>query len=573
MNQIDEKSLNFGKYRRKSSVPEDKQVQSLENQERELSEFGEKNDLNILKDWAEEKSAFKVGREKFEDMMNSIEKGEINALLVVHPNRIARNTIDAARIIDAMDRKKLLCVRSPHRVYFNTSIDKMLLALEFIFSKKDSDDKSDFVKTGQKTKALKGYPHGLAALGFTNDKTEEKGNRKWLVDEIRLPMVKDLLDKFLTGTWSGGKLLKYAREELKLTTPKHKKLGGKLIVRSMLYTMLANTVYAGFFFQNGARYELNDNLPRLITEEQHYRIKQLLRRRKSPKIKNHMLVFSGFVKSPAGEFVGQDVKFQVICDCRFKFAYMNKDTCPKCGKLIDDIENTTYLEYRKFYNVKRKKSGLKTRSINEYELQDYLLDYFQENIQLSPALAEWSRKYIHELHDKEIEKNQVVAKLEGNKVEEAIRRKKNIIQLMADEQMTPEDGKYTLDELNKIIASKDSVKPTTNWLSKANEIIDLNLEFASVMKSDNTQAKREVLSRLGSNLIWNEEKLSICNAKWLDTLIHGLKLAKTKNPRFEPRNIVDTSSSNSDFSSISIPLLRTWDNVRKAIIEENQQYL
>ena len=38
--------------------------------------------------------------------------------------------------------------------------------LEFIVSKKkkDSDDKGDSVIEGQTTKALKGYPHGVATL-------------------------------------------------------------------------------------------------------------------------------------------------------------------------------------------------------------------------------------------------------------------------------------------------------------------------------------------------------------------------------------------------------------------------
>ncbi len=546
----------FGIYCRKSSDTEDKQVQSIETQERELEDFKDRNSLLVKRRWREEKSAFKIGREFFADLIDSINKSEVNALLVIHPNRIARNPIDGATIIDAMDRGKLLCVRTPTRTYLNTSIDKMMLGLEFLFSKRDSDDKSVLVKNGQKTKALKGYPHGLSALGFTNDKTEERGNRKWLVDEIRLPFVKELLSMFLTGTWSGNKLTKYAREVQRFTTPKHKKLGGKLIVRSMIYTMLANPIYSGFFFQNGVRYELNQCLPRLITESQHSRIIQLLRRKHSPKVKSHSLAFSGFVRSPKGECIGQDVKFQVICDCKLKFAYMHKEACPKCGKLIDDIENPKYLEYRKFYNVPRKKAGLKTHSVDESKLQDFVLNYFKENIQISPALAKWSKNHLHELKDKEIERDRAMALNEKGKAEEAEKRKRKILQLMADEQITAEDGKDMIAELNQIISSKNNLEIKSSWFDKANEIIDLNLEFVAILKSDDVQAKRRVLGKLGSNLIWDEEKISICNTKWMDALISGLKEAKTKNPRFEPENIVDTSSSNSDFSPISISLLR-----------------
>ena len=67
-----------------------------------------------------------------------------------------------------------------------------------------------------------GVPHGVASLGFLNDRTEEKGNRNWMVDEKRLWKIKKLFELFLTGTYSAGKLYKYAIEELKLETVKRR---------------------------------------------------------------------------------------------------------------------------------------------------------------------------------------------------------------------------------------------------------------------------------------------------------------------------------------------------------------
>lgn len=555
-NTIDEKELVFGIYCRKSSDSEDKQVQSNETQERELEELALKMGLNIRFILKEEKSAFKTGRERFAEVMKAINTGQINALLVIHPNRIARNPIDAASIVDAMDRKQLLCVRTPSKMYFNNSIDKMVLGLEFLFSKRDSDDKSVFVKNGQKTKALKGYPHGVAAIGFLNDKTEEKGNRKWLVDEIKFPIVQKMIHMFLTGTWSANRLGRYVREELKLTTPKHKRIGGALVAISRVHEMLKDPIYAGFFYQAGQRYDLNDNLPRIITEDQHYKILRMLSSRNIPKTKTHITTYTGFVQSPEGDFVGPDMKFQVICDCKKKFAYSNKTDCPQCGKLILEIDKPKYLEYVYYYNVARRKNHLKTKSVSEVDLKDYVVDYVRENLQLSPALVEWSKKYLHELKDQEIEVQRSVSSQAKDEAETAEKRKRKIIQMMADEAISSQDGRIALQELNKTITSGNARKIDAHWFETAIDVADLTKEFVDIMESDDVNSKRAMLSRFGSNLIWNEEKVSISNTKWMNVLVEGLKEAKRKNPRFEPRNIVDTSDSNEDFASVRPNLLR-----------------
>ena len=290
-NNLDTSKLNYIIYCRKSSEGEDKQVQSLETQLRELKEHAEKHGLNVIEIISESKSAHSTGRTGFDRMMELIRTGKANAILVIRANRISRNPIDAGYVISLMDEKKLLYIKTPNSTCYTTSsTDKMMIALELIFSKKDSDDKGDMVKEGQKTKALKGFPHGVATLGFLNDKSEEKGNRKWLVDKTRLNSIKILLEMFLTGTYSAGKLHKYAVEVLKLTTVKRKKLGGELITMSRIYDILKDPIYAGFFFYDGERYELDKSLPRLITEEQHIRIKNILARKNIPKTKTHETV-------------------------------------------------------------------------------------------------------------------------------------------------------------------------------------------------------------------------------------------------------------------------------------------
>lgn len=557
-NNLDTTKLNYVIYCRKSSEGEDKQVQSLETQLRELREHAEKNKLNIVEIISESKSAFKIGREGFNKMTELIRTGKANAILVIRGNRISRNSIDAGYIISLMDEKKLLYIRSPHSTcYTGSSTDKMMLALELIFSKKDSDDKGDMVKEGLKTKALKGLPSGVATLGFLNDKTEEKGNRKWLIDKERLGVIKILFEMFLTGTYSAGKLHRYAIKELKLTTVKRKKIGGALITLSRIYEILKDPIYAGFFFQGGVKYELDNSLPRLITEDQHNKVKALLAKKNIPKAQHNEATFAGFIQSDKGDFMGQDVKFQLICDCKKKFCYLNKANCPKCGKEIAQLENPKYLVFTYYYNVKRKKMYLGYKSISEKDITKKLLGFVDENLNFSQELAEWSKKYITELKDKEI--NDSVFRKQKQEVDksEYENKKTRLRQMLRDEQITNEEYKTDLEDLNKKYAVVDDKKEAVDWYSKMNEIVDLTLCTKEILEKGTMQAKRNILSKLSSNLVWNEEKLSIYNSKAINKLVEGIKGIRERNPKFEPKNCVVWKGLNEKTDEFS-PVFSTW---------------
>src|SRR5687768_7176628 len=91
-------------YARKSSEAEDKQILSIESQLRELSDVAKKYQVHVIGTYFESKSAKELGREKFADMVENIEKGIACGILTWHPDRLSRNAIDSATIIDLIDR-------------------------------------------------------------------------------------------------------------------------------------------------------------------------------------------------------------------------------------------------------------------------------------------------------------------------------------------------------------------------------------------------------------------------------------------------------------------------------------
>ncbi len=558
---LDTSKLNYIIYcRRSSEEGEDKQVQSLETQLRELTEHAKKNNLKIVDIISESKSAFKVGREGFDKMMNLIRTGKADALLVIRANRISRNPIDAGYVISLMDEKRLLYIRTPNSTcYTSSSSDKMMIAFELIFSKKDSDDKGDMVKEGQKTKALKGLPHGIASLGFLNDKTEEKGNRKWMVDKPRLEAIKILMDMFLTGTYSAGKLHKYAVNDLKLTTVKRKKIGGELIAFSRIYTILKDPIYAGFFFYGGERYELDKSLPRLITEAQHIKIKNILAKKNIPKIKHHKTTYSGFITSDKNEFVGQDVKFQVICDCKKKFAYSSKTECPFCGVKIDKMENPKYLEYILHYNVKKKKAFERYKTISEEKIKEEIFKSIVNNLSFSEDIVKWSKKYIHEMKERELSEKITISQRKNERKVEFENKKAKLRSMYRDGKFTESEYEEDCTRLETEYADTNKNLEGVDWYSRLMEITDITESIATVLNSDDVEAKRRLLARLSSNLIWDEENLSIINQKEINALINGVKRLKSIYPKFEPKNYVVNKGSNektSEFSPVFSSLLR-----------------
>ena len=92
-----------------------------------------------------------------------------------------------------------------------------------------------------------------------------------------------------------------------------------------------------------------------------------------------------------------------------------------------------------------------------------------------------------------------------------------------------------------------------------NEIVDLTICAKEVIEKGSFQAKRNIMSKLGSNLVWNEEKLSIYNSIAINKLVNGIKGARALSSKFEPKNFLAIKHSNektSEFSPVFSTLLR-----------------
>src|SRR3989344_9363723 len=199
--------LIYFKYRRKSSEEEDQQALSIEAQERELSDYALKCNLEVLDVLSSEtKSAHKPGREIFNEMLESIERGEANAILCWKLDRLARNALDGGKIIWLMDEGKLKQIDTPSKTFKNTADDKFLMSIEFGMSKKYSDDLSDNVKRGIRQKYERGEYPNLAPIGYLNIRNHGLSNIE--PDPESTSLIRKTFQEYATGKYSLGQMTK-----------------------------------------------------------------------------------------------------------------------------------------------------------------------------------------------------------------------------------------------------------------------------------------------------------------------------------------------------------------------------
>lgn len=147
--EIDLKTLKYVLYLRKSTEDEGRQIRSIKDQERDCKELANRLGLNIVATISEQRSAKKPNnRPEFTNMLKRIRLKEFDAMIAWHPDRLARNMVEAGKIIHMLDTSIIKDIRFYSHQFSNDANGKMLLGMLFVFSKHYSDDLSSKVTRG-----------------------------------------------------------------------------------------------------------------------------------------------------------------------------------------------------------------------------------------------------------------------------------------------------------------------------------------------------------------------------------------------------------------------------------------
>ena len=156
-------------YCRKSSEDEERQLLSIEAQLAELRDFAKQNNLFIIREFTESKTAKEPGREVFNFMMSEIEQGNTQGILAWNPDRLARNSIDGGRIIYLVDTGKITSLKFPTFWFEATPQGKFMLSVAFGQAKYYTDNLRENILRGIRQKIRRGELSAKAPLGYFNE--------------------------------------------------------------------------------------------------------------------------------------------------------------------------------------------------------------------------------------------------------------------------------------------------------------------------------------------------------------------------------------------------------------------
>lgn len=230
-------------YARKSTEQDEKQALSIESQVKEMLQIAERENLEIVDIRREAHSAKDSGqRPVFKEILEDLRRERFNGIIVWHPDRLSRNAGDLGSLVDLMDQKLLVQIRTHGQTFTNNPSEKFLLMILCSQAKLENDNKSINVKRGLKTRVEMGLWPAPAPTGYLK---ENRVDRKCecFIDPDRGHVIKQMFEKVAYEKWSGRKLYHWLKFDLNFKTAG----GNKNLSLGNIYRLLENPFYYGVF--------------------------------------------------------------------------------------------------------------------------------------------------------------------------------------------------------------------------------------------------------------------------------------------------------------------------------------
>ncbi len=230
-------------YARKSTEQDEKQALSIDSQVKEMLAIAERDGLDIIDIRREAHSAKDSGqRPVFKELLEDIRRERYNGILTWAPDRLSRNAGDLGSVVDLMDQKHLVEIRTYGQQFRNSPNEKFLLMILCSQAKLENDNKSINVKRGLKTRVEMGLWPSPAPTGYLKEKRMDR-KCETLIDPDRAPVIKQMFEKVAYEKWSGRKIYNWLKFDLNFRTA----AGNKNLTLGNVYMLLQNHFYYGTF--------------------------------------------------------------------------------------------------------------------------------------------------------------------------------------------------------------------------------------------------------------------------------------------------------------------------------------
>lgn len=564
---INIQQLRFFEYLRRSSDSEDKQIASIPQQKKELGEIAKREGLKIVDVIEESHSAFHPGRPEFNRMIERIENGEADAVLVWAGNRIARNTVDGGLFIYLMDQGKIKLVKSKGRNFYNTPEDKFALNIDFIVAKKSSDDLSFVVHRGNRHKFYEkrewGGPAKPGYINVTDPLTKENRIEN---DPERFTLIKNALHLVASGQNTPMETLEKLNIEWGYRSRVTKKQGGLPMSKATWYRVLADPFYCGRMKRkvDGVETEGAGSHERMINEEEFDLIQVRLGSKGKTRASSKVFAFKEVLK--CGECEGSitaEEKWQIICsECKTKFHRgVKTDKCPACHSLIEEMHDPKILHYVFYHCTKRVHPNCTQGSATLDKLETKIKNTLNR-FEIASEYKDWAIEYLNELNDiEEVDQKSVKDNLQA-RVSDVDQQLRGLLRLRIrprNVEADPEREKYYDDEEAKLFKEKEGLnkaikeadKRQEEWYYQSKETFNFAYSAQYRFAKGDAKEKTYILSKLGSNLVIKDKELQISGDKAYFLIEKGKKEIANIVDSLEPAKKAEIASNLLAYEPIS----------------------
>lgn len=297
-------------YARKSTESDERQALSIDSQINEMTALAQREGLNVVEIKRESYSAKASGnRPVFNQLIAGIREHKFDAILTWAPDRLSRNAGDLGSLVDLMDQKVLMQIRTFGQTFINAPDSKFLLMILCSQAKLENDNKSINVKRGLKAKCEMGLRPGQPPTGYLNEtRIDRRGHA--LVDPVRAPYIKKMFEHVANDQWSGRQIYRWLiDEDFTTRTGKRLRLGN-------IYMLLRNPFYYGAFEYptNSGNWYTGKHEP-LITKELFEQVQTQLNRDNIERHDCKEFAFTKLMKCGlCGSGITADEKFKKLSD-------------------------------------------------------------------------------------------------------------------------------------------------------------------------------------------------------------------------------------------------------------------
>lgn len=211
-------------------------------------------------------------------LMQDIEEGKIDCVVVYKVDRLSRSLTDFARIMEVFDKHKIAFVSVTQQFNTSTSMGRLMLNVLLSFAQFEREIISERTRDKIAAARRKGkFAGGRPVLGY--DILSSPAGSKLLVNDEEARQIRAIFEMYLKHQ----ALMPTVRELRKLgwttklwQSKAGRAIGGKPLDKNMLYHLLTNVIYTGKVKHHEEVYE--GEHPAIVDEQIWQRVQALLSR-------------------------------------------------------------------------------------------------------------------------------------------------------------------------------------------------------------------------------------------------------------------------------------------------------